>query len=188
MARVVNTKVELVDVGRLAVHPENPRRGDVRAIGKSLESHGFYGVVVAQRSSGHVLKGNHTLMAARDAGMGKVPVAWVDVDDDEARRILLDDNRASDLAEYDEAGLAELVAELEGSARGLAGTLYDEATDESKLEYHEVHLGGPLSMGHMLISYPLELHGDVWSVVEAIRDPRIKVRQSQSDHAQADGQ
>jgi ParB-like chromosome segregation protein Spo0J len=179
MARVVNAKVELVAVERLSTHPENPRKGDVGAIGRSLESHGFYGVVVAQRSSGHVLVGNHRLVAALEAGMSKLPVAWLDVDDDEARRILLDDNRASDLAEYDEKQLAELLAELEASAAGLTGTLYDEAVPESKLEYHEVHLGGPLSMGHFLISYPLELHGDVWAAVGDLeRDPRIKVRHS----------
>ena len=177
MAQVVNAAVELVSVEVLSTHPENPRKGDVGAIAASLEAHGFYGVVVAQRSSGYVLAGNHRLLAAREAGLTEVPVAWLDCDDDEARRILLADNRSSDLAAYDEVRLAELVSALEASAAGLAGTLYDVATPESVLEYSELR-SEPLTQGHFLVSYPLDLHGEVWSVLEQLDDPRVKVRSS----------
>jgi hypothetical protein len=51
----------------------------------------------------YVLAGNHRLQAARAQSIARVPVIFVDVDDDAARRILLVDNRTNDLAEYDDA-------------------------------------------------------------------------------------
>jgi hypothetical protein len=70
----------------------------------------------------------------------------------------------------------------------LTGTLYEVEFTDSDLKYSEQHLGGPLSLGHFLISYPLELHGDVWEVVSAISDPRIKVRHSAgTEHADQAG-
>jgi ParB-like chromosome segregation protein Spo0J len=74
-----------------------------------------------------VLAGNHRLMAARAAGLSQIPVMWVDVDDDRARRILLVDNRSNDIAGYDEERLAALLSELAVSEQELVGTGYDEA-------------------------------------------------------------
>ncbi len=99
-------------VKNLKLHPRNPRRGQTDLIQRSIESHGFYGAVVAQRTTGYVLAGNHRLLAAQATGRTELPVLWVDADDDEALRILLVDNRASDLATYDEGELAKLLRDL----------------------------------------------------------------------------
>ena len=50
---------ELVAPRALRPHPRNPRRGDVDAIEESIAENGFYGCVVAQRSTGYILAGNH---------------------------------------------------------------------------------------------------------------------------------
>lgn len=117
-ARVVDQSYELVPVDELRTHPDNPRRGDVEVIAESIAENGFYGVVVAQRSTSYVLVGNHRLLAARARGLVELPVMWVDVDDDRARRILLVDNRSNDLAGYDNDALAALLTEV----GDLAGT------------------------------------------------------------------
>ena len=96
----------------LTPHPENPRRGDVGKIRDSIEASGFYGALLVQRSTGHVLAGNHRLLAARAEGLTSVPVIYLDVDDDAARRVLLADNRTADLATYDEGDLAALLTSL----------------------------------------------------------------------------
>lgn len=114
----------MASVHLLTPHPDNPRHGDVAVIGESVRENGFYGVLIVQRSTGHVLAGTHRLLAAREQGLTTVPVVWLDVDDDRARRILLADNRSSDLATYDESALAELLAELDGD---YAGSGYAEA-------------------------------------------------------------
>lgn len=111
-----------VPIGNLSPYPGNPRRDDVAAIVESLRVNGQYRPVVANRRNGQVLAGNHTLLAARQLGWPELAVSWVDVDDDAAVRIVAVDNRASDLAGYDDA---ELVALL-GSLPDLAGTGYDD--------------------------------------------------------------
>lgn len=114
---------ETVKVEALKPHPQNPRKGDVDAIGSSIRVNGFYGAIVAQRSTGCILAGNHRWQAAKAEGAKRVPVAWVDVDDEHALRILLADNRTNDMASYDKTSLSALLAELSESV-GLEGTGY----------------------------------------------------------------
>jgi DNA modification methylase len=94
------------------------------AILESINENGFYGSIVAQRSTGFILAGNHRYQAALQAGASEVPVTWVDVDDARALRILLADNRTTRLGHDNEQALAELLKELADDG-GLAGTGYD---------------------------------------------------------------
>jgi hypothetical protein len=125
-ARIVNADHEMVGVDDLTTHPGNPRRGDLAAVKASIEVNGFYGTIVAQRSTGYVLAGNHRLMAARELGMVEVPVVWVDCDDTRARAILAADNRTSELGGFDSEALAQLLEGLR-IEDALVGTGYDEA-------------------------------------------------------------
>lgn len=120
---IINQEYELVPVAGLRPHPKNPRKGDTVAIADSIVHNGFYGAVVAQRSTGYILAGNHRHKAAADTGADEVPTIWVDCDDEQALRILLADNRTNDLAGYDEKALAELLSGLDS----LDGTGYDQA-------------------------------------------------------------
>ncbi|MBT6825756.1 MAG: ParB N-terminal domain-containing protein, partial [Rhodospirillales bacterium] len=128
-ANIINTgdKIEMVAAGKLACHPDNPRRGDVESIRESISANGFYGALVVQRSTGHILAGNHRFMAAQAEGLEKFPVIYVDVDDDEAKYILVVDNRSSDKAENDQEILAAILQGLESSEQGLIGTGYSDA-------------------------------------------------------------
>ena len=105
--------VELVPIGNLAPHPRNPRRGNVNAIAESFARFGQFKPLTVQRSTGHVLAGNHTLEALRALGHDEVPVIYLDVDDATATAILLADNRTSDLGGYDDRELARLLADLD---------------------------------------------------------------------------
>lgn len=112
-----------VPVDQLQAHPQNPRRSNVEAVAASIEANGFYGAVLAQRSTRRIIAGHGRWQAARSLGAETVPVLWLDVDDDRALRILLADNRTSDLAVWDETELAELLASLDGE-HGLDGTAF----------------------------------------------------------------
>jgi DNA modification methylase len=116
-----------VPIGELVPYGRNARRGDVAAIAASLEHHGQYRPVVANRRTGEVLAGNHTLAAARQLGWSHIAASWVDVDADQAARIVLVDNKSNDAAGYDEALLAEILSDLPD----LAGTGFsdDELAD-----------------------------------------------------------
>ena len=76
--RMLSDSLEMVPVDSLLPHPRNPNQGDVGAIHKSIAHNGFWGAIVAQRATGHVLAGNHRLLAAKHAGATEVPVTWVD--------------------------------------------------------------------------------------------------------------
>jgi hypothetical protein len=118
----------LVDPSELRLYPGNPRRGDLEAIKDSLRRHGQYRPIVANRGTGEVLAGNHLLLAARELGFEQLAVAFVDVDHEQAKRIVAVDNRTSDLASYDPESLAALLSSLPD----LAGTGYGDA-DLSRL-------------------------------------------------------
>ena len=125
--RTLNTTYEQVELSQLKTHPSNPRRGDLDAIKQSISINGFYGSVVVNRRTSHILAGNHRYLAAKDLGYESVPVTWVDVGEREEKRILAADNRTSELGGYDDAILTDLLQEL-SDADMLEGSGY--GTDE----------------------------------------------------------
>jgi len=114
-----------VAVEDIEPHPANPREGDVGAIAESIAENGFYGRIVVQKSTGHIIAGNHRYKAACHLGYKTVPVQYVDVDDDRALRILTVDNRSNDLATYRNDELSTLLVELAKTPDGLSGTGFD---------------------------------------------------------------
>lgn len=123
--RVDSTIIEYVKVGDLKPHPKNARQGDIGAIIISIEQNGWFGTIVAQKSTKYILAGNHRFQAAVQLGMTHVPVFWVDCDDDRALAILVADNRTSDIGSWDEDGLREILVGL-NQENMLLGTGYDE--------------------------------------------------------------
>ena len=120
--------------------PRNARQGDVGAISESLKAHGQYKPVVVNIGThtgraNEVLAGNHTLMAFRelataepdDDRWGDILVHWVDVDDDMAARIVVADNRTSELGGFDVTMLAELLDGMDGDLAGLGYSAADMA-------------------------------------------------------------
>jgi len=123
MARIIST--EQVALSSISPHPRNVRQGDVGAISRSLQAHGQYRPIVVQAGTELIIAGNHTYKAAKALGWKEIMATLVECDDDEALRILLADNKSSDLAAYDDSQLAELLREIAATSAGLAGTLYD---------------------------------------------------------------
>ncbi|MGH2973611.1 MAG: DNA modification methylase [Solirubrobacterales bacterium] len=121
---------ETVPVSDLKPYPGNPRRGDVAAIKDSLEQYGQYRPIVVRRATNEVLAGNHTLRGAQDLAWDEIAVTYVDCDAEQAKRIVLADNRTNDLAGYDDQALADLLTELPD----LAGTGYDQAALDALLD------------------------------------------------------
>lgn len=112
-------------IDEITTHPKNVRQGDVGAISHSLVSHGQYRPIVVQKSTGNILAGNHTYLAAKALGWSSIAATFVDCDDEQALRILLVDNRTTDLATYDNGALIDLLKDLNSTAIGLDGTAFD---------------------------------------------------------------
>ncbi|MDK8898132.1 ParB N-terminal domain-containing protein [Corynebacterium sp. MSK004] len=128
-------KPERVPLTELNLHHKNPRRGDVDAIMGSMVANGVYNPLTVNRGTytgrpNEVLAGNHRLKAMRrlaeehpdDPRWQTVDVWVVDVDEERATKILLSDNRTSDLGSYDEE---ELLGLLDTVDYDLDGTGYD---------------------------------------------------------------
>lgn len=107
----------------LKEYPGNPRKGNIDKIAESLIANGQYKPIVIQESTGYVLVGNHTLKAIKKLGWDFVDVVELDVNDEEAKRIVLADNRTSDESSYD----YNLLGEMLKSMPTLEGTGYDQA-------------------------------------------------------------
>lgn len=117
---------EAVPVDSVEPHPENVNEGDVGAIVESLDALGFYGVVVVQESTRRIIAGEHRWRAAQARNAATLPMLFVDVDDDEALRMLLVDNETARKGRNRADELAALLVRMESSTdRGLAGTGFD---------------------------------------------------------------
>jgi hypothetical protein len=123
---VIFDSARLVSVNEIHVHPSNPRKGNLEVIKASLEEHGQYRPIVVQLSSGDILAGNHTFMAVLELGWTQISAVFVDVDDERAKKILLVDNRSSEMGSFDADSLMELLADLRETEAGLVGTGYDD--------------------------------------------------------------
>lgn len=116
-----------IPVAELAPYHRNPRTGDLDSIAESLSVNGQYRPIVVNKGSltgrpNEILAGNHTYKAAKQLGWTDIAVTFLDVDDDAAAKIVIVDNRTSDLAGYDTALLADILTELPD----LDGTGYDQ--------------------------------------------------------------
>ena len=118
MSDILFERTQLVPLTSLKTYDKNPRKGNVKAIAESLKTNKQYRPIVVQKKSKKILAGNHTFKAAKELGWKEIAVVMVDVDDQEAARIVLADNRTNDLAEYDNTVLAELLGGLPEAAMG----------------------------------------------------------------------
>ncbi|GAA1353722.1 ParB/RepB/Spo0J family partition protein [Streptomyces beijiangensis] len=128
-----------VPISDLAPYHRNPRTGDLTSISESLNTHGQYRAIVVNRGTAtgrpnEILAGNHTFKAAAALGWDQIAVTYVDVDDEAAARIVIVDNRTSDLAGYDTALLADILAELPD----LDGTGYDQDALDALLDSMDI--------------------------------------------------
>lgn len=105
--------IEYVPYDSVIPHPQNPRIGDVDRIERSLRRHRQYTPLTIQRSTRHIIKGNHTWLGLGRVKVPTIAVVFLDVDDAEALEILIDDNHSSDDGDYDRKLLAELIQSLE---------------------------------------------------------------------------
>jgi ParB-like chromosome segregation protein Spo0J len=134
---VSSTDVETVSVKEVQVHPLNPREGDIGSIIESLTHLGQYRPIVANKRTKNIVSGNHTYQAAVLMGWEKVAIHWIDVDEIEEIKILIVDNRTSDLATYDPSELNKMLTSV-----SIVGTGF------SREEISEILAGGKTKPGH----------------------------------------
>ena len=133
-----------VSLASLTTYPGNPRRGDVHVIAQSLQRRGQYKPIVVS-SDDVVLAGNHTYLAAKQLGWFTIDVVRMPfaADTEQARELVLVDNRSADHGTYDDRELLELLRSL-GDVDDLA-IGYDSADVDALAALLEEHgQGDPL--------------------------------------------
>lgn len=146
-----------IPVKDLHLFYKNPNVGNVEEIAKSLKVNGLYRAIVVNAGTHtgrpmEVLAGNHTLKAARELGWETITAHVLDVDEDQAKRIVLADNRTAELGQIDPEILLELSRDLDD----LEGTGY--STED---------------LDALIVDEPVELLGDEDDVPEQVV-PRAK--------------
>lgn len=154
----------LAPLGELKHHPKNARRGDVEMIRESLRTHDQYAPILVQRSTGFIIKGNHTYDALVAEGYETGWVVELDIDDEQAKKIMLIDNRSGEVGTYDERLLLELLQELDD----LTGSGYDDHL-LSDLE----HLLQPPDLDEMAEALGEPPAGAFWPTLRMQVDPDV---------------
>lgn len=95
--RLETLKVEYVDIKSIKPNTYNPNRQDeetLELLKKSMQEDGFTQPIVARRTTREIVDGEHRWRAAQALGMTQVPVAFVDMTDEQMRIATLRHNRA----------------------------------------------------------------------------------------------
>lgn len=134
---IIEVKEELVS--SLNPFHKNPRKGDVEKVAESLKENGQFKPIVVNIGTltgrpREILGGNHTWKAVKHLGWKTIMVAWVDVDETEANKIVLADNGTSDGSTYDDAILGGLLLDIKESGASLIGTTYTDDTLSSLIK------------------------------------------------------
>jgi hypothetical protein len=137
MAEQAKLAVEWVKVDSIHIDPANVRRHPERnldTIKASLARFGQQKPIVVD-ADGIVRAGNGTLEAARALNWGNVAIVRTPLKGSEATAYAIADNRSSELAEWDETGLAEQLRALQSEkfdldAVGYSGNEIDDLIDK----------------------------------------------------------
>lgn len=108
-----------VAIDTLTEYEKNPRKGNVKELTESLIANGQYKPIVVQKSTKRILAGNHLWKAAKELNWTEINIVEIDVDDNQAKKIVVADNRLADLGAYDEKLLFDLLNDID-----LVGTGY----------------------------------------------------------------
>lgn len=159
------TKIQISD---LSTYHRNARRGNVKAIAESLEVNGQYKPIIVNRGTKtgrpmEVIVGNHTMEAAKQIGLTELDAVLIDEDEDAVTRIVVADNRTSDLADYDNDLLLGLIDDLPD----LSGTGFTDEDLDALEALTYTHDDGPRDLD--------ELHEKVGSPTDADKLMTVKL-------------
>lgn len=119
-----------VAIADLKPWDRNPRLNEpaVAKVADSIKRFGF-GAPLLARPNGELIAGHTRLKAAIKLGLDRVPVRYLDLDPAEAKLLALADNKLAEIAEWDEALLAEILKEFDPADAALAGFDAKEVAD-----------------------------------------------------------
>lgn len=120
---VPKTAAVFVAVEALTPWTKNPRKNDpaVKAVADSIKRFGFGAPLLARQANGEIIAGHTRLKAAIKLGLTEVPVRYLDLTESEAHALALADNKVGELAEWDDAVLAEVLKGMAEAGDNIEG-------------------------------------------------------------------
>ncbi len=114
---------EWVDIGVLKPWDLNPRVNDhaVERIAASITEFGWGEVIVVRKADNRIIGGHTRYKAAQLLGLTMVPVRYMDLDEDRASKLAIALNKLGEIATWDDAVLAKLVADMDADTTALIG-------------------------------------------------------------------
>ena len=108
--------VEYVDVDSLKPFVDNPRQHDQRNIEdiqRSIKRFGFTNPLLVRKADNMLVAGHGRLESAKKLGIERVPVIFLDFNENDAKLYSITDNRTSETSQWNLVSLDELVKQLE---------------------------------------------------------------------------
>jgi len=144
----------------------NPRDNSaaVSEVAKSIERFGFASPIICRSADRMIIAGHTRARAAKQLGIDKVPVRFLDLDPADAKLLALADNKLGEIADWDDESLAQVLLELRNDDADLLLSGFDQDAIDKLLG--EVDYSGD----------PNELVPDVWEVLVKCDDEREQAR------------
>ena len=136
-------KLEFIEINKLKEASYNPRIHTEKALErleKSIEKFGFTNPILVQKSTNQIIAGHARLKAAKEAGLKKVPVIFLDFDDVTAKAYNIADNRLAELTEWDYPKLKDLITEIDTGAIDVELTGFDEIELKEIIDYENIKI------------------------------------------------
>lgn len=110
-----------VNIADLKEWPGNPRVHDLDLLAESLAANDQYRAIVVREKDMRILAGHGTVKAAKRLNWTEIDAHLIECNDQEAKRIVLMDNRGPERGGYDEGKLLTML----NSLPDLGGTGYE---------------------------------------------------------------
>lgn len=106
---------EWVPIARLTPWVKNPRKNAkaVDRVAESIQAFGFGAPLLARRENGEIIAGHTRIKAAKKLGITELPVRYLDLDEDKAHALAVADNKLGEIAAWDDALLASVLADIQ---------------------------------------------------------------------------
>ena len=108
-------QIKKLNINEVTEHPRNVRihtKKNLQALKTSLSQFGQLKPIIVQKSTMYVIAGNGTLQAARALGWQQIECNIWDIDDNRANAFAILDNKTTDLSNWDQKGLLDMLQEL----------------------------------------------------------------------------
>ena len=119
---------KMIEIDLLVPWNENPRvnKHAVNAVAKSIKEFGFAAPIVARSEDNMIICGHTRFLATQQLKLDRIPVRFMDLSLEDAKRLAIADNKTGELALWDDEKLKELLSSFDAPDLEVLGFDDDE--------------------------------------------------------------